>query len=94
MNTKYMPVGAMTGCVSRISLNLDDMDKYPDAKYWMDGALWARDQAIKACGDFDRATSIMDRLFWKKTNTWMTICLRAERMLALIKALQGEKDEK
>jgi len=77
----------------RGGINVDDMDKYPDAAYWKWGALDARDKAIELVS-IDRYDTIADKYFWKEENTWMTICLKAERMLGLIKALKTPEREK
>jgi hypothetical protein len=97
MNKKGMSPSQMTGfkMVGGIDINVEEMKKLPDANYWRSGALWAESQIYNTLGGYkveDRVEKILAR-FWSRKNTWMTICLRVEHMLDLIKAIVGRKNE-
>ena len=72
------------------AIKAEDWSRYPDASYWRTGAEWARAEMFRVLktGYSDRICVIMDKYFWKPENTWMTICLRAEHMLDLVRALK------
>lgn len=68
-----------------------DWTQFPNSNYWKSGAMWAKDQIESTIEfwnekDYDRAIKAMSA-FWNRKNNWMTICLKAEKTLSLIKAL-------
>lgn len=75
-----------------IDINLEEMKKLPEANYWRSGALWVfkEFQNMFIGNVFIRVDDMLDK-FWKDENTWMHICLRAEHMLDLCKALVNKE---
>lgn len=78
--------------VGGVGVDIEEMKKLPDANYWKMGALWAKEQLYEMFDDRqteNRASDIICK-FYNISNTWMHICLRAEHMLDLCKALVKE----
>ncbi len=68
-----------------------DWSMYPDGAYWRQGAMWAKAQIYNVydgCGVDDKIERIMGR-FYNDQHSWMDICLKTERMLALISKLRS-----
>lgn len=79
----------MSGAAMRGGIEIDDMHKYPEAKYWEMGAKGARDKILLLVPEErDQQLSRVLGRFWRRDNSWMTICLRTERMLDLLKTLK------
>jgi len=91
MNTKSTPKNKMTGFAMRGSVDISDIDKYPNSKYWAMGARGAlkRIRILSGCQHEDKCR-IDDLIgkFWRDKNTWMEICLKTEHFRDLILALK------
>ena len=66
MNKKGQLVSTMTGAVRRGHINLDGMEKYPEANYWRSGAKWAKQEVYRLFGQDvpetnDRIEKILDK---------------------------------
>lgn len=73
-----------------------DWAKYPESTYWRQGAEWAKAQIYNSFEDTwvtaERIEKILSR-FYNKNNTWMTICLKTERMLSLINKIRRDNEK-
>lgn len=93
MNTKNTPANKMTGVrmTGGIDIDEEEMKKLPDAQYWRMGAQWVLQELNKITTEEDvESCDKRDKIlgnFWHQDNTWMFICIKAERMLDLYKAL-------
>lgn len=95
MNTKLTPPEMMTGCVSRISINLDDMDKYPDANYWRTGALFVEEELHKIMPKILLPYAMKGlEPYWKKENSWKEICLMSENVLDFFREFMKQRKER
>jgi len=92
MNKKGQDPRTMTGIAMRGSVDISDIEKYPEANYWRMGARWAKNKLYEmtqdSMVDSDHVEDILNK-FWKEENTWMAICLKTEHVLELLKALMN-----